>query len=73
MKKCLFLALFLISASAVMAEQVVIQTKNSTMVLNVEATNSHSTFIMVQNLASLICQISSRLAVVVWMPILLMV
>ena len=36
MKKCLFLALFLISASAVMAEQVVIQTKNSTMVLNVE-------------------------------------
>ena len=36
MKKFLFLAFLLISASTAWAEQVVIQTKNTTMVLNVE-------------------------------------
>ena len=36
MKKCLILALVLISASIAKAEQVVLQTKNTTMVLNVE-------------------------------------
>ena len=36
MKKCLILALLLISASIAKAEQVVLQTKNTTMVLNVE-------------------------------------
>ena len=36
MKKFLFLALVLISASMVKAEQVVLQTKNTTLVLNVE-------------------------------------
>jgi alpha-galactosidase len=36
MKKYLFMVLLLISASITRAEQVVIQTKNSTMVLNVE-------------------------------------
>ena len=36
MKKYLFLAVLMISATKVWAEQVVIQTKNTTMVLNVE-------------------------------------
>ena len=36
MKKYLFLAVLMISAAKVWAEQVVIKTKNTTMVLNVE-------------------------------------
>ena len=36
MKKYLFMVLLLISASIAKAEQVVLQTKNTTMVLNVE-------------------------------------
>ena len=46
MKKILFLAIFLAAGSMSRAEQVVIQTKNTTMVLDV--TNSLSMFIMVR-------------------------
>lgn len=47
MKKLLAVALLLTSAQMAMAEQVVINTKNSTMVLEVEKGNNPSMFIMV--------------------------